>query len=134
MDIPYCDLNSEEIVGTFCEKVCPKIVKQSLELKKKQRQRVTNYMSNGKVMIVLFIVGLIKNMPLYKMSYYPEPDSHGRNKMKVELDLSNYGTKADLKGATVIDTSNLATKVDEDCLKADVDKIVIDKSKLFQLI
>ena len=24
------------------------------------------------------------------MSYYPEPDSHIRNKIKVELDLSNY--------------------------------------------
>ena len=27
------------------------------------------------------------------MSYYPEPDSHIRDKVKVVLDLSNYGTK-----------------------------------------
>ena len=27
------------------------------------------------------------------MSYYPEPDSHTRNKVKVVLDLSNYATK-----------------------------------------
>ena len=27
------------------------------------------------------------------MSYYPEPRSHIRNKMKVELELSNYATK-----------------------------------------
>ena len=27
------------------------------------------------------------------MSYYPEPDSHIRNKVKVVLDLSNYATK-----------------------------------------
>ena len=27
------------------------------------------------------------------MIYYPEPDSHIRNKIKVELDLSNYATK-----------------------------------------
>ena len=27
------------------------------------------------------------------MSYYPEPDSHIRDKLKVELDLSNYATK-----------------------------------------
>ena len=26
------------------------------------------------------------------MSYYPEPDSHIRNKVKVVLDLSNYAT------------------------------------------
>ena len=33
-------------------------------------------------------------MSLYKISYYQEPDSHGRNKIKAELDLSNYVTKA----------------------------------------
>ena len=30
--------------------------------------------------------------------------------INVKLDLSNYATKADLKGATDIDTSNLASK------------------------
>ena len=30
------------------------------------------------------------------MSYYPEPDSHTRNKIKVELKFSNYAIKADL--------------------------------------
>ena len=30
------------------------------------------------------------------MSYYPEPDSHIRNKIKVELDLSNYANKKNL--------------------------------------
>ena len=32
--------------------------------------------------------------------------------MKAELDLSNYATKADLKDATVVDTSKFAKKVD----------------------
>ena len=27
------------------------------------------------------------------MSYFPEPDSHIRDKVKVKLDLSNYATK-----------------------------------------
>ena len=27
------------------------------------------------------------------MNYYPEPDSRIRDKLKVVLDLSNYGTK-----------------------------------------
>ena len=27
------------------------------------------------------------------MSYYPEPDSHIRDKVKVVVDLSNYATK-----------------------------------------
>ena len=35
--------------------------------------------------------------------YFPEPKSLGR-KVKVELDLSNYATKADLKNLTGIDT------------------------------
>ena len=38
-------------------------------------------------------------------------------------------TKADLKGATDVDTSNLAAKSDLASLKADVDKIDIDKLK-----
>ena len=31
-------------------------------------------MLNGKAIIILLIVGLIKNINLYKMSYFPEPD------------------------------------------------------------
>ena len=37
--------------------------------------------------------------------YFPEPKSLG-GRMKVELDSSNYGTKADLKNATRVDTSS----------------------------
>ena len=49
--------------------------------------------------------------------------------MKVELDLSNYATKVDLKTATGVDTSKFAKKVDLANLKSDVDKLDIDKSK-----
>ena len=31
------------------------------------------------------------------MSYYPEPDSHTRNKIKAELDLSHYEIKFNVK-------------------------------------
>ena len=44
------------------------------------------------------------------MTYYPEPDSHFRNKVKVVSDLSNYATKKELENATGIDTSDLAAK------------------------
>ena len=44
------------------------------------------------------------------MSYYPEPDNHIRDKVKVVLDLSNYGTKEESDHATGIDTSDLATR------------------------
>ena len=49
--------------------------------------------------------------------------------MKVELDLSNYATKADLKNVTGVDTSKFAKKVDLFNLKSNVDKLDIDKLK-----
>ena len=39
--------------------------------------------------------------------YFPEPKSLGRI-VKVELDLSNYATKADLKNVAGVDTSKFA--------------------------
>ena len=41
--------------------------------------------------------------------YFPKPKSLGAN-VKVELDLSNYATKADLKNATGVDKWDFATK------------------------
>ena len=37
-----------------------------------------------------------------KISYYQKPEGHGGNEVKVELDLSNYVTKADLKEEQVL--------------------------------
>ena len=56
-----------------------------------------NYMSNGKVMVNHLIAGWIKKITSHKMSYFPEPDSYGRNKTERELDLSNYATKSEIK-------------------------------------
>ena len=60
--------------------------------------------------------------------YFPEPKSLG-GKVKVELDLSNYATKADLKNATGVDTSDFAKKTDSANLKSDIDKLDIDELK-----
>ena len=49
--------------------------------------------------------------------------------MKVELDLSNYATKADLKNETDNDISSFAKKTDLVNLKSNVDKLDIDKPK-----
>ena len=43
--------------------------------------------------------------------YFPEPKYLG-GRVKVELDLSNYARKADLKTATGVDASKFAKKVD----------------------
>ena len=61
------------------------------------------------------------------MSYYPESDSHIRDKVKVVLDLSNYVTKKELGDATEVDTSDLAAKTDFIALKFEVDKPDINK-------
>ena len=42
--------------------------------------------------------------------YFPKPNSLGAN-VKVELDLSNYATKIDLKNATEVDTSSFAMRL-----------------------
>ena len=47
--------------------------------------------------------------------------------MKVELDLPNYATKADLKNAAGVDTSKFAKKVNLVSLKSEIDKLDIDK-------
>ena len=47
--------------------------------------------------------------------------------VKVELDLSNYATKADLKNAAGVDTLKFAKKVDLASLKSEIDKFDIGK-------
>ena len=53
--------------------------------------------------------------------------------MKVELDLSNYTTKADLKNTTGVYTSDFANKIDLANLNSDVDKSGINW-KIYQVI
>ena len=86
-------------------------------------------MSNGKAMIILLIVGLIKKT-LYKMSqYFPKPYRSFEGNFKVELYFSSYTTKAELKKPTGVDTSKLAVKPDLASIKAEVGKINVDKLK-----
>ena len=63
-------------------------------------------------MIIHLIVGLIKKISLYEMSYFPGSFTHNKNKIKIELDLSNYATKYVLKNATGINRSDFAKKID----------------------
>ena len=61
-------------------------------------------------------------------TYYPPYKSSGQN-VKVELDLSNYATKTDLKNITHVDVSSYASKTNLAALKSEVDKIDVDKLK-----
>ena len=60
--------------------------------------------------------------------YFEEPESLGE-RMKAELDLSNYATKADVKNARCVDTSKFAKRVDLASLKSNIEKLDIDKLK-----
>ena len=62
------------------------------------------------------------------MSYYP-PYKISSNNVKVELDLTNYATKTDLKNITHVDVSSFASKTNLAALKTEVDKIDTDKLK-----
>ena len=50
-------------------------------------------------------------------------------KEKIELDLSSYVIKTDLKNATVTNTRSFAKMLDLASLKSNVDKLDIDKLK-----
>ena len=50
------------------------------------------------------------------MSYYP-PYKSSSNNVKVELDLTNYATKTDLKNITHVDVSSFASKTNLAVLK-----------------
>ena len=80
-------------------------------------------------MIILLIVGLIKKT-LYKVSrYFPKPYEPFDGDINVKVELSNYATKYDIKNITHIDTSGFALKTSLSNLKAEVDKVDIDKLK-----
>ena len=61
-------------------------------------------------------------------TYYPPYKSSSSN-IKVELDLSNYAKKDDVKNVTHVDVSSYATKTNLAALKTEVDKIDTDKLK-----
>ena len=61
-------------------------------------------------------------------TYYP-PYKSSSNNVKVELDLSNYATKTDLKNVMHVDVSSFASKTNLAALKTEVDEIDADKLK-----
>ena len=62
------------------------------------------------------------------VTYYP-PYKSSSNNVKVELDLTNYETKTDLKNIIHVDVSSFASKTNLAALKTEVDKIDVDKIK-----
>ena len=61
-------------------------------------------------------------------TYYPPYKSSSQN-IKVELDLTNYATKTDLKNITHVNISSFTSKTNFAALKTEEDKIDVDKLK-----
>ena len=84
-------------------------------------------MSNGKATIIFLKVGLIKKILLHKMSYFPKPYNRSKNKIKVELGMSNYAITTELKNPTDAYTLEFLKKTDLASLKSEFDRLDIDK-------
>ena len=61
--------------------------------------------------------------------YFPKPYEPFGGDINVKVDLSNYATKTDNKNIWRVDTSSFTLKSNLASLKAEVDKLDIDKLK-----
>ena len=59
--------------------------------------------------------------------YFPKSYESFGGDINVKVDLSNYATKAGIQNIANVDTSSFALKKDLASLKAEVDKLDIDK-------
>ena len=66
--------------------------------------------------------------------YFPKPYEQLGGDINLKVDLSNYVTKTNIKNISHVDTSNFALKADSASLKTEVDKLDIDKLKVYQII
>ena len=61
--------------------------------------------------------------------YFPKPYQPFAGHINVKVDLSNYGTKTDIKNILHVDTSSFALKSNLASLKIEEDKLDINKLK-----
>ena len=81
-----------------------KQINKDLGQKKPLKEKEINYMSSGKDMTIHLIAGLIKTIVYKTSQYFLKPyEPFGRD-INVKVDLSNYGTKADIKNISHVDT------------------------------
>ena len=110
----------------FMRKNYKRLIRKNLGLKKLLKSKEINCMLNGKAMIILLIVGLIKKT-YYKMSYAPTYSEVKEEIVSVTLNLSNYVTQKEFKSLTKVDTSDFALKTNVAEIKKKVDGIDVGK-------
>ena len=69
----------------------------------------------------------MKKKGSYKTSQHFPPYRSSKESIKVELNLSSYATKTDLKNVTHVDVSSFALKRNQANLKNEIDKLDIAK-------
>ena len=112
----------------FNEKELQKTNQTQFRVEKVTRKNPGNYVSSRKAVTISLTYKLIKNVSLYKMSwYYPKPRK--RFFYKSWIRSIKLCKKADFKKARSVNTSNLPAKSDLASLKGEVDKIDIDNLK-----
>ena len=91
------DVNGEPITVSFYEKELQKTSQEKLRIEKVLKRKGDKFMSNGKGIIVVLVVGLIKKT-LYKMSqYFAKPFRSFGGNINVKVDFFNYATKTGQK-------------------------------------
>ena len=125
------DFKDKEIFGRFYKKELEKINQKKFEVEKVIKIKKDNLYAKWKSYDSSFNSWIDKKDIVKMSAYFPEPKSSG-GIVNVELDLSNYSTKADLKNGTGVDTSKFAEKVYLAILKYNVGKLDIDKLKNVQ--
>ena len=118
------DLKGKEIIGTFYRKELQKTNWKYFRVEKVIKRKGNKLFLKWKGYNSSFNSWIVKKDIIWLSEYFPGPKSSG-GRVKVELDLSNYATKADLKNATGVDTSKFVKKTDLANLKSDVDKLDI---------
>ena len=86
-------MNGEPITVSFYEKELQKASQEKLRIEKALKRKCDKFMSNGKGIIVVLVVGLIKKT-FYKMSqYFPKPLRSFGGNINVKVDFFDYATK-----------------------------------------
>ena len=122
------DLNGEEITRTFYGKELQKTNQEEIRIEKAVKRKGNKIYVKWKGYDSSFNSWIDKKR-LYKMSRYFPQYNNSSESIKVELDLSNYATKTDLKNVTHVDASSFPSKTNLAALKTKVDKIDTEKLK-----
>ena len=92
---------------------------------------VERFIRTLKSKIYKYMTSISKNVYIDKLDdivdEYNNTYKSSSSNVKVELDLTNYATKNDLKNITHVDVSSFASKTNLAALKTEVDKTDVDK-------